>query len=60
MRKYVDLIDQTFEFPNSEFSVEGNYLSFNGIPLIDIIKEYGTPAQTHLFAQDLPEDRGGQ
>ena len=43
MRKYHDLIDQTFEFPSAEFSVEGNYLSFNGIPLIDIIKEHGTP-----------------
>lgn len=43
MRKYSDLIDQTFEFPSAEFSVEGNYLSFNDIPLIDIIKEHGTP-----------------
>ena len=43
MRKYNDLIDQTFAFPTPEFSVKGNYLSFNGINLIDIIKEYGTP-----------------
>jgi len=43
MRKYNDLIGQTFDFPNTEFSVEGNYLSFNSIPLIDIIKQYGTP-----------------
>ena len=43
MRKYIDLIDQTFEFPNTEFHVKGNYLSFNDIPLIDIVKEYGTP-----------------
>ncbi|GAB5526846.1 MAG: decarboxylase [Roseivirga sp.] len=43
MRKYIDLIEQTFDFPSKEFSVNGNYLSFNDIPLIDIIKEYGTP-----------------
>ena len=43
MRKYNDLIEQTFDFPNQEFNVNGNYLSFNDIPLIDIIKEYGTP-----------------
>lgn len=43
MRKYIDLIEQTFDFPTKEFSVKGNYLSFNDIPLIDIIKEYGTP-----------------
>lgn len=43
MRKYIDLIDQTFDFPTSEFNVKGNYLSFNGISLNKVIKEYGTP-----------------
>ncbi len=41
--KYVDLIEQTFEFPNDEFSVDENNLSWFGVPLMDIIKQYGTP-----------------
>ena len=41
--KYIDLIDQTSEFPTEEFQVVDNELSFNDIPLMDIIKQYGTP-----------------
>ncbi|MBF9255340.1 arginine decarboxylase [Pontibacter sp. 172403-2] len=43
MDKYTDLIHQTFDFPTEEFTVENNELQFNGIPLMDIIREYGTP-----------------
>jgi arginine decarboxylase len=41
--KYLDLIKQTFEFPQSGFDVVDNELHFNGIPLMDIIEQYGTP-----------------
>lgn len=41
--KYIDLIDQTFEFPQDEFKVEDNELYFHGVPLMDVIKQYGTP-----------------
>jgi len=41
--KYIDLIEQTFEFPQDEFMVEDNELVFHDIPLMDIIKQYGTP-----------------
>ena len=41
--KYIDLIGQTFEFPQEEFNVEDNELLFHAIPLMDIIKQYGTP-----------------
>jgi arginine decarboxylase len=41
--KYIDLIQQTFEFPTPEFKIEDNELYFNDIPLMDIIKQYGTP-----------------
>ena len=41
--KYIDLIEQTFEFPNHEFDVEEGELSWFGIPIMDIIKQYGTP-----------------
>ncbi len=41
--RYTDLIEQTFEFPQEGFKVEDNCLHFNGIPLMDIIEQYGTP-----------------
>ena len=30
--KYIDLIEQTFDFPQDEFSVEDNELNFHDIP----------------------------
>lgn len=41
--KYFDLIDQTFDFPQEEFRVEDGNLFFNDVPLVDVIKQYGTP-----------------
>ena len=41
--KYSDLIQQTFDFPQEGFDVVDGELNFNGIPLMDIIKQYGTP-----------------
>lgn len=41
--KYIDLISQTYEFPQEEFKVEDNELLFNDVPIMDIIKQYGTP-----------------
>ena len=41
--KYIDLISQTYEFPQEEFHVEDDELYFHNIPLMDIIKQYGTP-----------------
>ena len=41
--KYIDLIEQTSEFPTEEFQIVDNELYLNDIPLMDIIKQYGTP-----------------
>ena len=41
--KYHDLIDQTFDFPQDEFRTEDGELYFHDIPLMEIIKQYGTP-----------------
>ena len=41
--KYIDLIEQTADFPTDEFKVIDNELYFNDIPLMDIIEQYGTP-----------------
>ncbi len=43
--KYIDLIEQTFEFPQEEFKVIDNELYFHDICLMDIIKQYGTPVK---------------
>lgn len=40
---YQNLIEQTFNFPQEGFHVIDNELYFNDIPLMDIIKQYGTP-----------------
>lgn len=41
--KYIDLIKQTFEFPQEGFDVIDNELYFHGINLMDIVEQYGTP-----------------
>ncbi len=41
--KYQNLIEQTFDFPQESFEVIDDELYFNDIPLMDIIKQYGTP-----------------
>lgn len=43
--KYIDLIEQTFDFPQEEFQVNDGELLFHGIPLMEIIKQYGTPVK---------------
>src|SRR4051812_45077378 len=43
MDRYIDLIEQTFYFPTEEFKVANNELHFNDVPLMDIVKQYGTP-----------------
>jgi arginine decarboxylase len=41
--KYIDLIDQTYEFPQEEFQVKDGFLSFHGVPLKKLVEQYGTP-----------------
>lgn len=41
--KYIDLVGQTFDFPQDEFRVEDGTLIVNDINMMDIVKEYGTP-----------------
>ncbi len=41
--KYIDLIQTTFDWPQEEFQLDEDNLLFHGIPLMEIIKQYGTP-----------------
>ena len=42
---YFDLIAQTHHFPQDGFDVKDNELYFNGIRMMDTIKQYGTPCK---------------
>lgn len=41
--KYSDLIDQTYYFPQEEFTLEGSELQFHGIDLMELVEKYGAP-----------------
>ena len=41
--KYIDLISQTYDFPQDEFKLNGNELKFHDIDLMGLVKKYGTP-----------------
>lgn len=41
--KYIDLIQQTFDWPQDEFKLDEDTLLWHDINLMDIIKQYGTP-----------------
>lgn len=41
--KYIDLIDQTYHFPQEEFYLENDQLFFHDIDLMQLVEEYGAP-----------------
>jgi arginine decarboxylase len=41
--RYIDLIEQTFDFPQGEFKFDNELLTWNDLPLMEIIKRHGTP-----------------
>jgi len=41
--QYKDLIDQSYYFPQKEFTLNGNQLEFHGIDLNGLVAEYGSP-----------------
>ncbi|HRP52117.1 MAG TPA: arginine decarboxylase [Fluviicola sp.] len=49
--KYIDLIDQTFDFPQDEFNLKEDRLMFHGIDLMRLIEEYGTPLKFNYLPQ---------
>lgn len=40
---YYDLIEKTYHFPQASFEVKNNQLLFNNIPLMQLLKDYGSP-----------------
>ena len=49
--KYIDLIDQTFDFPQEEFVVEHENLNFHGIDLMALVETYGSPLKFTYLPQ---------
>lgn len=49
--KYIDLISQTFYFPQDEFSLEDKQLRFHGIDLMQLVEEYGAPLKFTYLPQ---------
>lgn len=41
--KYIDLINQTYYFPQAEFQLGGSGLEFHGIDLMELVEKYGAP-----------------
>ena len=49
--RYIDLVNQTFDFPQEEFTLQGNSLLFHQIDLMPIIEQYGTPLKFTYLPQ---------
>lgn len=49
--KYIDLIDQTYYFPQDEFTLDGSNLRFHGIDLMDLVEKYGAPLKFTYLPQ---------
>ncbi len=49
--RYIDLVNQTFDFPQEEFALQGDKLLFHQIDLMQIIEQYGTPLKFTYLPQ---------
>ncbi len=49
--KYIDLIDQTYYFPQEEFTLEKDNLLFHNINLMELVKQYGSPLKFFYLPQ---------
>jgi len=49
--KYIDLVNQTFDFPQEEFHLKDNNLQFHGIDIMELINNYGSPLKFTYLPQ---------
>ncbi|UGU16029.1 arginine decarboxylase [Sinomicrobium kalidii] len=49
--KYIDLIDQTYYFPQEEFTLNNDTLKFHDIDLMALVKKYGAPLKFTYLPQ---------
>lgn len=53
--RYLDLIEQTFAFPQPEFKTEDDQLFFHDIPMMELVRQYGTPFK-FTYLQKISEN----
>lgn len=46
---YQEFVEQTVEFPQDGFELVDNQLHFNGISILDLIEQYGTPLKLNYL-----------
>jgi arginine decarboxylase len=49
--KYIDLINQSFYFPQEEFNLNDKNLEFHGIDLMGLVEKYGAPLKFTYLPQ---------
>ncbi|WP_028871436.1 decarboxylase [Psychroserpens burtonensis] len=49
--KYIDLVNQTFDFPQEEFKLKNKTLEFHDINLMELVEQYGTPLKFTYLPQ---------
>lgn len=49
--RYIDLVNQTFDFPQEEFQLKDNNLQFHGIDILELINTYGSPLKFTYLPQ---------
>jgi arginine decarboxylase len=59
--RYIDLIQQAFEFPQNGFDLAGDRLFYHGIDLMEVVREYGTPLRLSyvpIIGEQIEKARG--
>ncbi|MDG5490275.1 arginine decarboxylase [Psychroserpens sp. SPM9] len=49
--KYIDLVNQTFDFPQEEFKLENKTLAFHDVDLMQLVEQYGAPLKFTYLPQ---------
>ncbi|MCK8479399.1 arginine decarboxylase [Psychroserpens algicola] len=49
--KYIDLVNQTFDFPQPEFKLENKTLEFHDVNLMQLVEQYGAPLKFTYLPQ---------
>ncbi|WP_347924135.1 arginine decarboxylase [Pontimicrobium sp. SW4] len=49
--KYIDLINQTFDFPQEEFKLTEHKLQFHDVDLMQLVEQYGAPLKFTYLPQ---------
>lgn len=47
--KYIDLVEQAFDFPTEDFKTENNELHFHKLDLMKLVNEFGAPFKFHYL-----------